>query len=114
MKKLICIVCPKGCHLAVDMQKGFAVTGNGCSKGEIYAKQELENPTRTVTGTVKIKGAVHPRCPVKTSGAIPLKLVQKAYAQLDDITLEAPVKTGDVVLKNVCGTGVDFVATRDM
>ena len=29
MKELICIVCPKGCHLRVDEDNGYAVTGNG-------------------------------------------------------------------------------------
>ena len=114
MKKLICIVCPKGCHLSVDEQNGMSVAGNDCLKGEIYAKQELTNPTRTVTGTVKIHGALHPRCPVKTDGVIPKNLVYQASAMLDDVQLESPVKMGDTVLENILGTGVNFVATRDM
>ncbi len=35
-------------------------------------------------------------------------------AALNTAALQAPVHTGDVVLPNVCGTGVDVVATRDM
>ena len=114
MKKLICIVCPKGCHLTVDEQNDMQVTGNDCLKGEIYAKQELTNPTRVVTGTVKISGASHPRCPVKTDGVIPKNLVLKASALLDTVQLESPVKAGYTVLENIFGTGVNFVATRDM
>ena len=29
MKELICIVCPKGCHLQVDEANDYKVTGNG-------------------------------------------------------------------------------------
>ena len=31
MNKLICIVCPRGCHLEVD--ENFNVTGNFCQRG---------------------------------------------------------------------------------
>ena len=53
MKELICIVCPKGCHLKVDEENGCAVTGNGCPRGAEYGKSELLHPTRVLTSTVK-------------------------------------------------------------
>ncbi len=56
MKELICIVCPKGCHLRVDEDNGYAVTGNGCPRGAEYGKIELTHPTRVVTSTVKCRG----------------------------------------------------------
>ena len=56
MKELICIVCPKGCHLRVDEDNGYAVTGNGCPRGAEYGKIELTHPTRVVTSTVKLPG----------------------------------------------------------
>ena len=49
MKELICIVCPKGCHLKVDEENGCAVTGNGCPRGAEYGKNELLHPTRVLT-----------------------------------------------------------------
>lgn len=112
MKELICIVCPKGCHLQVDEKNGFAVTGNACPRGAEYGKAELTNPTRVVTSTVAVTGAAHARCPVKTSGAIPKRLIFEAMAALDGLTLAAPVALGQVVVPDVCGTGADFVATR--
>ena len=36
------------------------------------------------------------------------------YIALDGVTLHAPIRTGQVVLTDVCGTGVDVVATRDL
>ena len=56
MTELICIVCPKGCHLKVDEEKDFAVTGNGCPRGAEYGKKELTNPTRVITSTVRVEG----------------------------------------------------------
>ena len=55
MRELICITCPKGCHLKVDEENDYKVTGNGCPRGAIYGKKECTHPTRVVTSTVKIE-----------------------------------------------------------
>ena len=114
MTELICIVCPRGCHLKVDEENGYAVTGNTCKRGEEYGKKELTNPTRVVPSTVKIKGGIHRRLPVKTSKPIPKNLIFKAMKLLDTVEVTSPVKRGDVVYKDILGTGIDFIATRDM
>ena len=114
MKELICIVCHKGCHLKVDEEKDFAVTGNGCPSVAEYGKIELTHPTRVVTSTVRCVGGTHPRCPVKTDGAIPKGLIREAMGLLEAVTLTAPVALGQVAVANVCGTGVNFVTTRAM
>ena len=114
MTELTCIVCPRGCRLKGDTENGYRVTGHSCEKGEAYGKNELLNPTRVVTSTVKITGAMHRRIPVKTNGAIPKKLIFEAMKLLDGIELKAPVKLGDIVVKDILGTGIDFVASRDM
>ena len=114
MKELICIVCPKGCHLKVDEENGFAVTGNACPRGAEYGKMELTHATRVVTSTVRCAGGLYPRCPVKTDRPIPKGKIFEVMAALDGITLSAPVAVGQVVLENVCGTGANIVATRDM
>lgn len=112
MKDLICIVCPRGCRLAVDEEQDYAVTGNGCPRGAEYGRIELTNPTRVVTSTVRCVGGVHPRCPVKTDKPIPKALVRAAAAALDGVTLTAPAELGQVVLTDVCGTGASFITTR--
>lgn len=113
MKELICIVCPKGCHLKVDEEQDYAVTGNACPRGAEYGKVELTHPMRVLTSTVKCVGGNHPRCPVKTDAPIPKELMFQAANALDGIELCAPVHVGDVVIANVCGTGVNIVATKD-
>lgn len=114
MKELICIVCPRGCHLSVDDENGYAVSGNRCPRGAEYGKRELLAPTRVVTSTVRITGAEYARCPVKTDGVIPKDRIFDAMALLDGVELASPVKTGTHVLENILGTGVNFVVTRDM
>lgn len=59
MKELICIVCPKGCHLHVDENEDYRVSGQGCARGAEYGKKELTNPTRVITSTVKVRGAMY-------------------------------------------------------
>ena len=113
MKEMICITCPKGCHLQID-EETLAVTGNGCPRGVLYAQNELTDPKRTVTSTVAITGSFLPRCPVRTSAPIPTALMKDLVAELKNYTLASPVKTGDVVIADVFGTGADVIVTRDM
>lgn len=114
MRELICIVCPRGCHLQVDEEHGYSVAGNSCPRGAEYGKMELTNPTRVVTSTVRCAGGALPRCPVKTDGAVPKGKIFAVMEALDGVELTAPVRMGQTVLENVCGTGVNVVATRPM
>jgi CxxC motif-containing protein len=112
MTELICITCPKGCHLKVDEANDYAVTGNSCPRGEAYGKNELQHPVRVVTSTVRLQKAALPRLPVKTDKPLPKGLMFDCMKLLDDVTVTAPVKTGDVILASICGTDVNIVATR--
>lgn len=112
MRELVCIACPKGCRLMVD--KDFSVSGNSCDKGEVYGRAEVQYPLRAVSSTVKVEGGLHPRCPVKTTGTIPKALMIEAVRALRCVAVRAPVREGQVIVADVCGSGVDIVATRDI
>lgn len=114
MKELICIVCPRGCHLHVDESHDYAVTGNACPRGAAYGRAELTHPTRVLTTTVRIDGAMHRRCPVKTADAVPKEKLFDIMAALDTVSLTAPVVLGQTVLADAAGTGVRVVTTRAM
>lgn len=114
MKELICILCPNGCHLKVEEEKDYIVTGNSCPRGAEYGKAELTHPVRVVTSTVRCLGGAYPRCPVKTNRPVPKEKVFDVMQTLERVTLEAPVQTGDVLIRNICGLGADLVATRNM
>ena len=111
--RLICINCPKGCELdvTVDGDK-VTVTGQGCPRGEAYGRAEATNPTRMVTGLVKVAGSRRP-LPVKTRTAIPKRRISDVTNLLANTTVIAPKCIGDVIIPDVCGTGVDIVATAD-
>ena len=111
MAELICIVCPKGCHLKVD-EATFAVTGNHCERGAAYGQTELRNPTRTLTTTVALRDGDLPRCPVRTSAPIPKGKMQAAMEVINRVVLTAPVKVGQVAVRDLLGTGADVIVTR--
>lgn len=112
MKELICILCPRGCRLKVD--DDLNVTGNFCPRGILYAKTEMTNPTRIITSTVKIKAKNAVRLSVKTAQAIPKGKMFDCMRELDKVMVEAPICIGDVIVYNICETGVDVVATKDI
>lgn len=114
MKELICITCPKGCHLKVDEENDYAVTGNACPRGAEYGRNELKDPKRVITSTVKTNSIEYCRCPIKTNGAVPKDKMFDVMAMLDDIVLKTPVSVGDVVIENLFDTGVDIVACKEI
>ena len=114
---LTCIRCPKGCQVTVALEGGrvTAVTGNGCPRGDAYARKEVKDPTRVVTTVVPVSGSgVARMVSVKTAGDVPKAKVLDVVRALSGVSMAAPVHIGDVVLADVCGTGVDVVATKDV
>lgn len=113
-KELICISCPMGCSLEVtyDADKITGVKGNECARGKDYAAKEIFHPERIVTTTVRITGAAIPVLPVKTERSVPKDLGRKIVQAATKMTVTAPVKTGDIIVPDVLGTGVNLVATR--
>jgi CxxC motif-containing protein len=101
-----------GCALHVDDDQN--VTGHGCKRGVTYALKELLQPTRTITSTVRIEGAVHRRIPVKTKDEVPKDRIFDVMKALDQIVVQAPIDVGTVVFANVCDLGIDVVTTRSM
>jgi len=114
-KELICIVCPQGCRLTVSDESGeLTVTGNTCKRGVAYGIAETTAPTRVITTTVEITDSYWCRLPVKTDGGVPKGKIFECMDAINQITVKAPVKTGDVVLADILGTGVNVVAARTM
>ena len=107
--KVICVLCPLGCSIAVE---GELISGNKCLQGRDFAQSEASRPMRTFTGSIRITGGDMRMLSIKSSRAIPKGKVRAAAAMLADMTVEAPVDMGDVVVRDVLGTGADIVATR--
>ncbi len=112
--KMICINCPKGCEMDVTVDGDrVTVVGNTCPKGEAYAKAEVTNPTRMVTGLVRVAGTRKP-LPVKTRTPVPKPKIDAVLFALHQATVQLPVRIGDVIIPDVAETGVDIVATANM
>lgn len=113
----LCTGCPLGCRLEVDEAPDgdiVEVRGFSCRKGRAYAVQEHTDPRRLVTTTVAIDGASCRRLPVRTVEAVPKDVVLDVCRALAPVRLRAPVRLGEVVLADVCGTGIAVVATRTL
>lgn len=110
-KELICISCPRGCHLVVDTDEK-SVTGNACKRGEAYGLSEVFDPVRVITSVVKIKNADIKMLPVKTDKPLKKELNFECIKAINKVTVEAPVRIGDIIIENIFGTGVNIVASK--
>ena len=115
-RELTCIGCPMGCQITVTLENGEvkSVEGNTCMKGDKYARAEVTNPVRVVTSSVPVRDGEIDQVSVKTAGDIPKGCIFDVMEALRGISLQAPVHIGDVVLADVCGTGVDITATKNV
>ncbi len=113
-RELTCIGCPMGCALSVLIENGAVVevSGNTCKKGDEYARAEVTAPVRTVTGSVPVEGLEHVQVSVKTSRDIPKDRIFDVMEVLRSVKAACPVNIGDVLVRDVCGTGADIVATK--
>lgn len=112
MKKLICIECPKGCNLSIS--ENLEVSGNSCHRGKVYAINELTNPKRILTSTVKISGSFISRLPVISSVSIPKDKLFDVMNAINSIEVKAPINIHEVIISDVCNLGVDIIATRSL
>lgn len=114
-RELVCIGCPLGCNVTVETEgkEIRGITGNTCPRGADYVTKELTDPRRIVTSLVRVKGGELPVVSVKTEADIPKDKVRECIRVLKDIELQAPVRAGQAVAEDICGTGVRVVATRE-
>ena len=110
---ITCINCPVGCRMTVTIEDGKVtnVTGNVCPRGKKYAEQECIAPERMVTAVVPVEGSFMP-VSVKTRSPIPKAKINDCMKALSEVKLTAPIKAGSVIIADVCGTGVDIIATK--
>jgi len=115
-RHFVCVVCPVGCEIDVVHDGGTIISmeGNKCEKSEEFVSQELIEPMRILTTTVRIEGSKWPVIPVRTDRVVPKRLFPRIMRQLRRIKLQAPVNMSDVVGRDVLRTGASIIATRTM
>ena len=110
-RELTCIVCPLGCRMTVELERGEVVSiiGNTCARGKKYACDECTHPMRTLTTIARTeRGGV---IPVKTASPIPKERMFDAMKEINDAVVKLPARIGDVVIHDLLGTGVDVIVT---
>lgn len=109
-----CINCPLSCSLELAEEDGqvLEISGDECEVGRRYAEEEFRDPRRVVTTTVKVRNGILPLLPVVSTRPIPKSLVREAVKALSDVEVEAPVQDGQVIYRDILGTGADMVASR--
>lgn len=112
MKELTCIVCPRGCRLRVDDEMN--VYGNACPRGEKYAIQELTNPTRTITSSIRVTNRPYTLVSVKTDKPIPKDKMFDVMKEIDNLTVEAPTVIGQIVKENILGLDSNIIITKEI
>jgi len=118
-REFTCVVCPNGCSIAVDVDDDenpvvTRVQGNVCRRGEAWARQEVENPMRTIASSVPVLGGDFPLASVRTNRPIPLGKIRDVMEEIRGLSLEAPVEMGQVVMKDPAGCDTEIVATRSV
>ena len=113
-KKITCIICPIGCRMQVKThgKKIGIIEGNKCKKGAEYAQEEVLNPRRVLTSSVLILGGELPIVSVKTLHPIQKEKISDALAEIKRSVVNAPIRSGEIVIKNVADTGINIVATK--
>ncbi|MDR1215211.1 MAG: DUF1667 domain-containing protein [Treponema sp.] len=115
VKEFICIVCPNSCRLKVTATgEEITVTGNECARGEKHGIHEYREPTRMLTTTIAITGGTLTRLPVISREEVPKAQLGRCLETLYKMKLNAPVRCGDIIVKNICDTGVDVAASRSI
>ena len=117
VKEITCTSCPFGCQITVELNSDGVIekiSGNTCKRGETYARNEAVNPVRMITSTVAVKNARFPVVSVKTSAPVSKSRIFEYMKVINRVSVDAPVRIGDVVAKDMLGTGIDLVATSEI
>ena len=113
---ITCINCPIGCRMVVqesDQGEFLSVTGNSCSRGAQYARQECTLPLRMITAVIPAKDSTVPLS-VKTSKPVPKSMIMDIMNSLSDVIVNPPVEIGQVIVPDILNTGADIIATRSL
>ena len=101
-KELICINCPRGCRLSVEMdgQAVLSVAGNAYRRGKTYALQGAVCSMRVLTANMKAAGCSRPFS-VRSAAPIPKARLLDCAAELRNHRPPLPIRAGDVILENI-------------
>ena len=115
LKNIVCVQCPIGCKIKVELNEDGhikSISGNRCPRGVEYAKDEIRDPKRVVPTSIRVLNGELPLASVKTDKPIPKRFIPELMKIVREIKVEAPVRVGDIVVKDLFGTRANLVVTR--
>lgn len=116
LENYTCIICPNGCQITAEIEGTniISISGATCPKGEAYVRQEITCPQRTIATSVPVKNGELPLASVRLTKAIPKEKIFEAMNIIKEIKLEAPVKIGTVIVKDILNTSSDVIITKNV
>ncbi len=115
-KKVTCIVCPIGCKIKIrtDGRQFEVCDGHKCKRGIEYAMSEALDPRRMLTSSILVNEGEWPLVSVKSSKTVPKNMIFDVLKEIKKSSITAPVKLGQIIIKNVAGTKIDIIATKSI
>ncbi len=114
-----CPLCPNGCQVRFDAAAG-TFSGNRCPRGAAFAAAELKKPVRVLTTTLRLAaqpGETGPArlVPVRSTEAVEKALLPEAVSRLRGVTVDPPVRRGDILCTlSLGGQDIAFAAQTDV
>jgi CxxC motif-containing protein len=115
-KDITCIICPIGCKISVRIKgKSLEILkGNKCKRGTDYAKNEALDPKRMLTSSVLVNNGNWPLVSVKSSKPVPKDKIFCVLNEIKKTKVDAPVKSGQIIIKNIANTKINILATKSI
>jgi CxxC motif-containing protein len=116
LKNYTCIICPNGCEIEAETIDGriISIEGAACRKGKEYVTREESDPVRNIASSVLLLNGELPLASVRLTRPIPKDKIFDVINEIKKIRLEAQVKIGDVVIKNILGLESDLIITKNI
>lgn len=116
VKVIRCIICPTGCEIKVikDPSKKITFEGYTCNRGLEYAEQEFHEPKRILTTTIRVDNGIIPLIPVRTDKPMLKDKLNEALMIIAQTVVNAPIKMGDILIKDILKSGANIIASRDL
>jgi len=112
-QNIICTICPVGCSINItEKSSTYEVNGNKCDRGEKFALEEIKSPSRLITSTIKVNSSTYKRLPVRTDKPIPKDNIFEVIDILKKVSIEPPIKCGDVIIQDILRTGTNIISTK--
>ncbi len=113
IKTITCIECPNGCQITVNLEgkEIKEISGYICPRGKTYAENEVTEPRRVLTTTVKTDdGRV---VAVKTDKPIRKENIFEVMNKVNMLRVKTPVQIGNIVCHCI-DEDINLIATSNL